>query len=240
MSTELVNGEALATAEDTAPLNLFAMQQEAYGDASEVAGSRTGMLPYVTLMGGSSDKVKTGACKVAHFYLSVGKGEDDLKELGKSFPAIILAWRPKATDMNKPVRNFYKPSSPEFQEIRKIAEKGGKTKCVFGPELLLWTENYGFVAYYLSSETARNTFQSFSLGLPSKDGVLKVTNIGNELIDNGEHKWHGPTAKISDIKIGPPPRAEMLETVKLFLSPIDSKPQPKLEAAPADTQLENR
>jgi hypothetical protein len=223
-------------------INVAALQAESqYGMDlfGGVSGNRGSFLPRLQLFSASSNEVKEGKIGVATY--GVVKG-DEIVEVGKNVAVCPVAWRAKAMNLKAdPPQAYHNQKSPEFQDFQKRAADPN-SGYVFGPEFLCWMgDPHGFVTFFFMSVTARNSSPDLRALLPGPDGRLRVALLSAHLIDNGEHKWHGPKIMPSAQTL-PLPADDILElTVKTFLTPKDYDPNQvknKKEAVAAGAQEE--
>lgn len=251
MNTAVVqdSGGAVAVPNDNTAVvkmpDIAALQRESeYGGQVEFVGVAgpgfTSFLPYLMLFGSNSDQVKEGLVPVATLGYIEGK-EKKLTLIGKTVLVCPLAWRAKAmffkTADGKPVA-FHKPKSEEFKKIRDAANADSNSGNMYGPEFLLWCPNEKkFMTFFMGSTTARNASQPVHALLPRSGGPLRAGILSAVLIDNGTHKWHGPTISLSDQSFDSPNPEDVTKHVVDFLNPRDSVIE---EAAPPAAQNPDR
>lgn len=224
LSTIPQSGGALATMPD-----IGAMQQaSAFSDNfGAVAGVGVSFLPYLQLFSSGSDAVKEGKIGVAHYGYIEGK-EKTITDLGKALLVVPLSYRTKAmktknTPDGKPLA-FHNHKSKEFLEIRAIADDKNQkdSGCLYGPEFLLWLpEQQKYVTFFMGSPTARNAAVPIHALLPRPGVLPKAGILTGVLIDNGTHKWHGPSIALST-QSWTPPGEDLATVVTDFLNPRDS------------------
>lgn len=175
-------------------------------------------LPYIVLHS-SSAAVKKKEIEGGHFGLHPSKGT--IIDLGASFVALFLAWRPKAMQYKPKVLSFYDSTSKEFKDVEERAKNTKDSGCGVGPEFLVWLpDQRKFATYFLGNKTGRNESPNITGPLEDKGPFLCVQNA--KLIEMGEYMWHGPETKKHDIPLSKeqqPILAELKEQLHKFNNP---------------------
>lgn len=188
-------------------------------------------LPYVTLMGGSTLPVKRGQFPIGHFALHQGK---TLVDLGVEFPALVVAWRPKAMIYKPQTLAYYDTKSKAFQDIQATADVKDSGKG-YGPDFLLWLPANGlFATYFLGNKTGRNEAPNL-LGPLRKNGPFYCIQA-SDLIETSKNSWHGPVTKSCGLSFDPPDMAETKRVLENFLHP----PVEQVEVADKDDEDSDR
>ncbi len=214
-----------------------------YGDPqglAKIGAIGFSFLPRLQLFTSNSEECKTGAIKIAHY--GIIKGQDPVKELGKTVLIVPIAWRAKAMDVksfDKPVA-FHKPNSNEFKAIRSRADADGNSGCMYGPEFLVWVPSEGcYATFLMGSKTARNAAPPVKALLPKPGGQLRAGILEAQYIEGTEFKWHGPKIVPTEQSFEGPPAEGIMDVLTNFLNPIDSVPD-NSEPAPADATSGDR
>lgn len=82
--------------------------------------------------------------------------KDKFTNLGQTVDLLIMAWRPKALDMNEdPPLSFYDMDSAGFKDVQ-LRSKDQNSRCSWGPEYLVWIPQIKeFSTMHLGSATMR-------------------------------------------------------------------------------------
>lgn len=192
-------------------------QQGASKFATEKALStvtKTGSwLPYIQLHGSNSKVVKRGQFPMGHFALVKNKVNGDI---GDSFVAFVVAWRPKAMQYKPTVLSVYDTASKQFQDLEAKADQKD-SGCGFGPEFLLWLPEYKELAtLFLGNKTGRNE------GPNIIGAVGHACRIGAILIEDKkqDREWHGAKMYPYDLEINVwPEEAVLMEELNKFNNP---------------------
>lgn len=208
-------------------LALLDSQQSKYAtkDAVAVVTTVGDYLPYVQLFGGNSLMCKESKIGMGHFGVTIGK---NLTDLGTTFIAMLLSWRPKAMIYSPKVISYFDHSAKEFQDIQATADQKDSNKG-YGPEFLLWLpELEKFATFFLGNKTGRN--EAGNLISAINNGKRKV-KINSHLIKTEKYSWHGPESSTYDLDIVMPPTDDLRKVLEKFNNP---KPTEE-EAAEATT-----
>jgi hypothetical protein len=148
-------------------------------------------------------------------------------DLGKSFVAMILAWRPKAMQFKPDVLSFYDPKSQGFMDIQRTAD-GQDSGKGYGPELLFWLpEQKKFATYFFGNKTGRNEAPNV-IGEMKKSRKCKIVS---DLIENKKFSWHGPKCEAYDLTLNVQPDITELKAV---LEKFNNPPSSTVELAEKD------
>ena len=177
-------------------------------------------LPRVMLMQSSSEVVKTDKIKQGNFAVVTDKNEPD--DLGNSFDALILNWRPKAMriENSEIVEDVYDFNDESYKQIMKDSElrEDGKSS-LYGPEFLCYIPSKKkYATFFFSNKTARRE-------APVVKGLLgKVVTFKNKLIKSGTRSWFGITSFESSTPLSEmPDMTIMKEQVAVFQKPVSKK-----------------
>lgn len=203
------------------PSELVAPSKYATSDAVAEMQSGSGFLPYIQLMGSSSNIVKQGKFPVGHFSLVKGK---DHVDLGDTFDAVILGMRPRAIDFTD-FLSVYNPANPEFQRIKSQQGQG----YAWGMEYLLYMQDFDELACYLfGNPSHRNE-------TPNVVALFEEQNAANEYVlaqfnsfllppNKKGHSWHVPQVSKSEASLTKMVSMEKLEPVReKFNNPVETE-----------------
>lgn len=180
-------------------------------------------LPYIQLMGSNSKVVKRKQFPMGNFALVENKVNHDL---GDSFVAYLISWRPKAMQYAPTVQSYFDTESEAFKAVEAKADTKD-SNCGFGAEFLLWLpDSRKLATLFLGNKTGRNEAPNLIACIES--GVHKC-RINAELIEDkkNDRDWHG--AKLFpydlDIKVFPSPD-ELKEQLEKFNNPPAATSEP--------------
>jgi len=154
------------------------------GALEEAVNGMTGSSDFrrIQLCGSNNKTVKQGKFPMGHFAIV---DNDEFTDIGEEFDALVLGYRLKAMEYGDEMNIVYDFTSDEFKRIQ--SEAGVKdSKCMFGPEFLLWIPEYGFLPYYLNNKSS----QFIASSLKSHKG--KIVTIKVIFIEGKEFSWHAP------------------------------------------------
>jgi hypothetical protein len=170
-------------------------------------------LPRIQLMSSSSIAVTKRQIQGGNFGLTSGK---DLVDLGQQFDCWPLNVRPKALDMRekRPV-SYFDSKSEQFAAI-KAASTVQNSRCMWGPEFLLWLPSEGkFATYFFGNPTHRRAAPDLKALLTAPD-FPKPATISSVLIETEQYVWHGPEIVECSTPFDLPSKEEILEQDKNF------------------------
>lgn len=217
MSNEISTIPNIAALQATSAYNVEEPNKELFGSFLQ-------FLPRLQLFTGNSDQVKRMKIPLAHYGLIKGK-EKELIPLGPTVLCIPLAWRAKAMDVSNDdnILAYHNQNSEEFKRIVQTANTVQNSKCMYGPEFLLWLgATHGFVTFLMGSKTARNAAAPMRALLPRADGILRTGILSAIFIEDDKNSWHGPKVEFSSQSIENPPAEGLVEMITAFLNPQDS------------------
>ncbi len=188
-----------------------------YGDDVFAAvSSSTSFLPRLMLYGANSDLVKEEKVQVGY---SLVEGKDTIIYMGREIEVFNLAFRPKALDMSgDPIVANHNHTSPGFKAIAYKADNEKNSKCVYGPEYLVWLpELEKFATFLMGSKTARRESGKMHSRLK------KAATLKTKLYSNTDFKWHGPEIFPCSNVFQLPAGDEITDVVTKFLNPKDEE-----------------
>jgi hypothetical protein len=180
-------------------------------------------IPYIQLLGSSSNVVKEGKFPMGHFGLYKGRTPLDI---GESFDAIIFAVRPRAMEFGENNLSHFRIDSSDFQKIRESA-MNGEQGYAFGPEYLLYLHDFDDFALYLfgnkSGRMEAPNVQTF-FKQQAADDTYVLVHFSTELVTNSrKQSWHVPRAKLSDCTIQTFPEIDRInKIIEKFNNPPES------------------
>lgn len=192
-------------------------------DLLAVAGS-SAFLPRLQLFGSSSDACKEGKIPVAHW--GIVRGKDQLEDMGKEVNVLVIAGRVKALDLSgEQIVTSYDRKSATFSDIAERSERP-QSKCMFGPEFLVWVPSTGeYATVFLSSKTARGEARSLHARLG------KAATFKAQLIEGKQFKWHGPVFTACTTPFDLPDLEGVKVQAEKFLKPPTDGPELAAAAA---------
>jgi hypothetical protein len=167
-------------------------------------------LPYITLVQSNADLCKPNApTRVDQGRYASVKGKSAVTDLGNTFTAAIVAWRPTARIVDKrgvktKILSFHDPATEEFKTVQAKADVKPQPAdyiCYFGFEYLLWVEaTERFETFYCNSITSRRHAQEAIHPL-----LGKVATFGSQFIETKAYSWWGPDVKLAtaDLMVSP-------------------------------------
>lgn len=196
--------------------------QSNLGDLTKVA-SASRFHPRLQLFGGSSDAVKRLLIPVRHW--GIVKGQDITHDLGTDVEAYILAGRAKALDTGGKDGAVisYTPSDAIFKTIQARSAVMN-SKCMFGPEFLVWLANVGWATYFACNESARQEAHALVAAMG------KSVIMGSRVAEGKGRSWVAPTTEATEPTFDLPPADEVDDVRVAFLNP----PKEEREAAPEE------
>lgn len=209
MSEELVTvqQQTLVPAEITGSKDMEAFKEVSTGGA---------FVPYISLMGTSSELVKEGKFPIGNFALVKDQQHQDI---GDNFIALIVAWRAKAMRWGEDVTAVYDQKDPEFNAIKEEANVPNSMGAGYGPEYLMWLpDQQCFATYFLSNPTGRREAGNFHVLLGN------TCRVKSRLIKGKKHTWHGPQIAGYNGEITLPNWADVMPIIEAFKNP----PKPEL------------
>lgn len=194
-------------------------------DVFKDVSTSSAFIPYIQLMGTSSELVKEGKFPIGHFDLVQDKQHNDLSD---NFIALIVAWRPKAMSWTgEDVVSVFDPKDPMFQEIKALADTPNVMGYGYGPEYLFWLpEQKKFATYFLANPTGRREATNFHVLLGA------VARVKSRLIKGKKYTWHGPQVAAYSGDIELPDFAANAGIIDAFKNP----PKPEVAEEVSDRE----
>lgn len=162
---------------------------------------------------------------------------DKFDDLGTEVLGWPLAWRAAAMDSRgeKPIF-YYDKNSEGFKQMFALRDVKD-SKCMAGPQFLIYIPKYGFATFFMASKSARNEAPELEKLLPAAGKEPDAFLITCQELSNPDYNWLSPKVVKSTQVPDRPDMAEYLEVRKAFLNP---KPTVAPEAAPAGAVAEDR
>jgi hypothetical protein len=183
--------------------------QPTYGDMklhdSMVGG---GFMPRIQLMASNSRIVQNGHSKMGHYCIVVGK--DTLRQdLGDTFHALVLGWRPKAMDFTEKAKHFFDPKEEGFRTCEQRCDAGQK-KYVYGPEYLVYLPDLDLVcAFHWNTKSMRMRAAEM------KSLIGKAATFKSEIAENSDGRWPVPCPSLCVVKL-PLPESGSPDAIELW------------------------
>lgn len=180
-----------------------------------------GYLPRLQLCGSGSDLCKEGKIGIARYAFVIAK--DNFIDLGPEVNTLVLAWRPRALDMNNgQVLSVYDVNSTEFKRIQEKS-KIQNSRCMFGPDFLVYVPAIKkFASFFMGSPTARREAPQVK-ALIGNAATLKA-----RLIKNNEYSWHGPVC----VQCSQPLDIPEMDLIKSEIEKFRNQKEVEVETAP--------
>lgn len=198
------------------------LEEEKGTSLSTLCQAGKSFLPRVQLFGGSSTAVKKEQIPMGCW--GIVRGKEEIESLGKSFNALVMGFRAFAINYkdDTPIVS-YDDTSAIYQDILEKSKKGISSKCMAGPQFLLWlADTREYVTLFCNNAT-------FQREVPKIEEVLKKrAKFVSILIESGGNSWHGPKVTHCQEEFEIPPASELIEVLKDFKNPKEN------EVLPAD------
>lgn len=194
-----------------------------YGDeAFENLRSST-YLPRLQLMTANAGECKKARFPVNHYAIVEGS---NFKDVGKTVDCLILAWRPKALEIDDEILTIYDPDDAEFARIQDRADNEKDSNCMWGFEFLMWLGTQKrFVTFFCGTKSARREAPNI------KSLVNKAATLRSKLIETKKFTWQGiDVVACSTPMGGMPQKVKMTEEIEKFNNP----PKSAVEKAPEE------
>lgn len=180
--------------------------------------SSSSFLPYIQLCGGNSAPAKEGKIPIGHYGLM--RGKDSLESLTAEFDCLPCGWRFKAMEFGAVIRSIYNPKNKEFLDIMHKADNVKESKCVYGPEFLLWIPSKQLFATMLfGSKTARREVPK----LKELHDERRAATLKSNLIKTDKYMWHGPVVVPCSTPFNPPDMEDLLDQATRFANPKETE-----------------
>lgn len=191
----------------------------------EIAALATsaGWLKQLRFNSSNSEDVKAG--KVDGNTFSLVDGER-VTNLGKRVDCLLLAYRPFAMDNSGEEvvvthsMNLDENGHPSglFADIKERADRlGMDSKCMYGPELLLWIpEVEQFAVLWCMSKTSRNEAVKMI-----SDYMGKAMTLVGSFFKNSKYSWTAPVAEPCTTAFDLPDMSVIQKQVEAFKNPQD-------------------
>lgn len=170
-------------------------------------------LPRLQLMSSNSDKCKTGDFPVNHYALI---RDQTFTDLGQEVDILVIAWRPKALEIDEELITSFDPESSTFKSIeeRSVQPNSG---CMYGPEFLVYVpDNKAFATFFMGSKSARKE-------APNVHAKLQMAGtLSSKLIETKRYKWQSPIIKGCSTPFDVPDQTDLQAEVDKFLNPKET------------------
>lgn len=192
-----------------------------YDDQAFEAVATTGsFLPRLQLMTSNSKLCKSGDFPINSYALIHG---DIVRDLGKTVDVAVIAWRPKAIDMNDDqVIAVYDHTDSQFKQIQARADVPNSS-CMAGPEFLVFIPSLGkFATFFMGSKSARRESGNM------RQLLKKFATLASKHIETKSYDWWAPSVGPCTAMLAGPDPEELLKTFEQFNNP------PKTEVEKVD------
>jgi hypothetical protein len=146
--------------------------------------------------------------------------KDDITPLGDEITVLVIAARAKALDTSEgQAITIFELEDPEFERIKETSFIKD-SKCMYGPEYLVWIEGFGYSTFFMGTKSLRRV----SGQMQSRIG--KAALLKSKVVDQEDYSWEVPI--IGDSLVDPPiPDLAELETTRTrFLNEKSTKVAP--------------
>lgn len=188
-------------------------------------------LPRVQLFGGENRTVKSGKFPIGHFGLVKDSNTPPL-DLGESFDAVLVAWRPKAMQFGDDdnVNSWFDVESAEFKSAMAQADADSRSGYAYGPEFLLWMPSLQkFTTFFCGNKTLRREAGN------TRSMMQRFVTFKAKFIETKEYAWHGMvTVECSVPPSAVPTPEELKEQYDKFVNPPKTAVKEKDEAPTRD------
>lgn len=147
----------------------------------ELQSSR--FLPRIQLMTGRSGKCERGEFPVNHYALVAGSSFTDI---GAEVDGLVLAWRPKALEIDDEIVTVYDKKDPEFERISDRADNEKNSGCMWGYEYLMWVGSVRkFATFFCGTKSARREAPNLN------SHMNKAVTLRSHYIETNKFSWQG-------------------------------------------------
>jgi len=195
-------------------------------DDFDKSTSSNTFLPRLQLMTSNSKLCKSGEFPINHFAVVRDQNHQDI---GTTVDCLVMAWRPKAIDMEDEVIVVYDINNPEFERIQNAASIKD-SECMFGPEFLLYLpESQTYTTFFMGTITSRREAPNV------KARMHKAATFKAGKIETKKYTYFSPVITPCSTPFDVPAQDEFLPIIEEFHNPKDSEVE---KAAEPDTGRE--
>ena len=174
----------------------------------KMAGST--YLPRLQLMTSNADVCKSGQFPINTYALVSGTTHIDV---GKEVDVLIVAWRPKALDINEGVISCFDPSDAEFSRIQQKSEEPN-SGCMYGPEFLVYVPSQEkFATFFMGTKSSRRESPNVKARLQNS------ATLTSRLIETAKFSWYAPCCKPCSTPFTLPDMSDVITEVEKFNNP---------------------
>lgn len=217
---------------------------ETTSDVNAIQGiiAQSEYLPYISLMGPTSDLVKKSKVGQGRFVLQLDK--DNFIDLGPEIDVLVMDARTKAVDLrgDRPI-SFFNSGGENFQKLVAYDEgfKGGMSNVLYGLEFLVHIPGLVvatipgpvYATFFFNNKTLRNA----KVSKPMYALVGSMAFVKTKFIETKEHSWWGIETPVASSKpVDVPPIDELLAVKNKFKATTIEPELVAAEAAPASTR----
>lgn len=191
-----------------------------YGDDAFDAATKSGdYLGRLQLMTANSQKVKEGVFPANHYAMV---RDQNYQDIGEKVDVAVVAWRPKALEIDEELINVYDPENAEFKRIALKSEEKD-SGCMYGPEFLVWIPSIKmFATFFMGTKSSRRE-------APNMKARLKnAATMASQLIKTKRYSWWSPEITACSTPFDMPENDALMKEVEKFNNP----PAQEIEKAP--------
>lgn len=183
-----------------------------YDDELFKKAAKTGdYLPRFQLMTANSEQVKSGEFPTNHFALVQ---DQKFIDLGEKVDGLIVAWRPKALEIDEIIVTVHDPDDEEFQRIMTKSNEPGEMSCMYGPEFLLWLPESGeFTTFFMCSKSMRRESPNV------KSLMRKGATFKSKKISTPKFTWWSAIAEKCTTPFDLPDQTKLEKEYHKFMNP---------------------
>jgi hypothetical protein len=189
-------------------------------DASMAELQKSSFLPRLQFVTAMSKYVTMDpAIPVNNFALIAS--DEDYKDAGKTVDGMILSWRTKALD-TRAGKSYYDHNSVEYIEIQERADIEPNSRCMYGPEYLMYFPEYNALAtFFCGSKTLRYEVRKMQT---LYKGGQPVTFFGKKIEPKSGDPYFAASVKACATPIAKPENMEdILKEITKFENPKSSQ-----------------
>jgi len=179
-------------------------------------------LPRLQLMTSASEVCKKGEFPINHFAIV---RDQNYHDVGESLDLLVIAWRPKAMEMDEEVITSFDPTTELFQDIQARSSQAD-SGCMFGPEFLCYAPDHDvYTTFFMGSKSLRREAPNM------KARLQKAATLKPKLIETKKYSWYSTIVTACSTPFDVPPNEDILAQVEKFKNP----PEPEIEKAADDS-----
>lgn len=209
--TPVFDGELIAVGDSA----VAKKEDDALFQATTMSGD---YLPRLQLMTSASEICKKGEFPINHFAIIRDQNHQDV---GESVDILVIAWRPKAMEMDEEVITSHDPTTELFIDIQNRSSQPD-SGCMFGPEFLCYVPDAdAYVTFFMGSKSLRREAPNM------KARLQKAATLKHKLIETKKYSWVSTIVTACSTPFDVPSNEDILEQVEKFKNPSE----PEIEKA---------